>query len=163
MSRSQRYYYDADAIREPHEDQRGTGRFATSGGSSEDFEGGKNQGFHGGAGFAMKPGGRTYDRRGRNRRTVWTIPTQPFPGAHFAVFPPALVEPCVLAGSKPDDLVLDPFAGSGTVGVVCRKHARRFVGIEINPEYAAMARGRLGGYSPTDEPADGTPGLWSAA
>jgi DNA modification methylase len=81
---------------------------------------------------------------GRNRRTVWTIPTQPFPGAHFAVMPQALVEPCILAGSRKSDLVLDPFSGAATVGVVCRKHERDFVGIELNPEYARMARGRLG-------------------
>jgi DNA modification methylase len=79
-----------------------------------------------------------------NRRSVWTIPTQPFAAAHFAVFPPALVEPCILAGAPEGGTVLDPFAGSGTVGVVCRKHRRRFIGIELNPEYAAMARGRLG-------------------
>jgi DNA modification methylase len=144
LAKSQRYYYDAGAIREPHEDTRGINRFATSGGSSEKFEGGKNQGFHGGTGFVMKPGGRAYDSRGRNRRSVWTIPTQPFSAAHFAVFPPALVEPCILAGAPEGGLVLDPFAGSGTVGVVCRKHRRRFVGIELNPEYAMMARGRLG-------------------
>ena len=93
----------------------------------------------------------------RNRRSVWTIPTQPFPGAHFAVFPPALVEPCVLAGSREGDVVLDPFAGSGTVGVVCRKHRRRFVGIELSPEYARMARGRLGEDVIADLPEEDAP------
>ncbi len=82
--------------------------------------------------------------RPRNRRTVWSINTEGFHGAHFATFPTALVEPCVLAGSEVGDVVLDPFAGSGTVGVVCLKHRRRFVGIELNPEYAAMARKRIG-------------------
>lgn len=81
---------------------------------------------------------------GRNRRSVWTIPTQPFHGAHFAVMPQALVEPCILAGSREGDLVLDPFAGAGTVGVVARRHRRRFLGIEIQPDYVRMARGRLG-------------------
>lgn len=80
----------------------------------------------------------------RNRRSVWSINTEPFPGAHFATFPPKLVEPCVLAGSEPGDLVLDPFFGSGTLGVVCTALKRRFVGIELKPEYAELARGRLG-------------------
>ena len=76
---------------------------------------------------------------------VWTIASEPFPDAHFAVFPQALVEPCILAGSKPGDLVLDPFSGSGTVGVVALRLGRRFLGVELNPEYAAMARRRIAG------------------
>ena len=79
----------------------------------------------------------------RNRRSVWSIQTRPYPEAHFATFPPDLVEPCVLAGSQPGDVVLDPFLGSGTVGEVCIKHERKFVGVEINPEYVALARRRL--------------------
>jgi len=82
---------------------------------------------------------------GRNRRSVWTVPTQPFPGAHFAVMPEALAEPCILAGSAPGDLVLDPFAGSGTVGVVALRHGRRFIGCELNGEYVGMARKRIAG------------------
>jgi DNA modification methylase len=148
LAKSRSYLYDADAIRERSVrrnvfnvgNKNGIGMVTGAGGNQND------------AGRANVP----IHHNGRNRRTVWTIPTQPFPGAHFAVFPPALVEPCVLAGSRTGDLVLDPFAGAGTVGVVCRKHSRRFVGIEINPEYAEMARGRLGAYTPTD-------GLWSAA
>lgn len=81
----------------------------------------------------------------RNRRTVWSIASEPFLGAHFAVMPQALVEPCILAGSKPGDLVLDPFAGSGTVGVVALRHGRRFLGLELNPEYCEMARNRISG------------------
>ena len=80
---------------------------------------------------------------GRNRRTVWMIPTQPFKEAHFATFPPALVEPCILAGTRPGDFVLDPFLGSGTVGVVCYALERRYVGIELNPEYVDIALSRL--------------------
>ncbi len=70
------------------------------------------------------------------------------PGAHFAVMPEALVEPCVLAGSACGDTVLDPFAGSGTVGVVCEKTGRDFIGIELNPEYAEMARRRIRDVAP---------------
>jgi DNA modification methylase len=84
----------------------------------------------------------------RNRRSVWTIATKPFKGAHFAVMPQALAEPCVLAGSRADDLVLDPFTGSGTVGVVALRHGRRFVGVELNPEYAEIARDRIEGDQP---------------
>ena len=79
----------------------------------------------------------------RNRRTVWDINTQPFPDAHFATFPTALIEPCILSSSRPGDFVLDPFLGSGTVGVVCRQTKRRFLGIELNPEYLAIARRRI--------------------
>jgi site-specific DNA-methyltransferase (cytosine-N4-specific) len=83
------------------------------------------------------------ESNGRNRRTVWSIPTEPFLGAHFATFPPKLVEPCVLAGSRPDDWVLDPFFGSGTVGVVCEQQRRKYVGIELNPKYAQLAVERI--------------------
>lgn len=80
----------------------------------------------------------------RNRRSVWSINTMPFPGAHFATFPPRLIEPCILSSSRLGDYVLDPFFGSGTVGVVCVKHNRHYIGIELHPEYVAMAAGRLG-------------------
>ena len=79
----------------------------------------------------------------RNRRSVWSVNTQAFPEAHFATFPPGLIEPCILAGSKPGDWVLDPFFGSGTVGVVCQEHGRRYIGVELRPEYIAIARRRL--------------------
>jgi len=83
------------------------------------------------------------DNGSRNRRSVWTISTQPFADAHFATFPEALVEPCILAGSAPGDLVLDPFVGSGTVGVVALRNGREFRGLELKPEYAQMARRRI--------------------
>ncbi|MEM9103756.1 MAG: site-specific DNA-methyltransferase [Pseudomonadota bacterium] len=79
----------------------------------------------------------------RNRRTVWDINTQAFPGAHFATFPTALIEPCILASTKPGDYVLDPFFGSGTVGVSSIDLDRRYVGIELNPEYVSIAADRL--------------------
>lgn len=79
----------------------------------------------------------------RRKRSVWTINTEPFSGAHFAVFPPKLVEPCVLSSTKPGDVVLDPFFGSGTVGQVARNLGRDFIGIEISDEYVAVARQRL--------------------
>ena len=92
-----------------------------------------------------------YDRaaiiepNGRNCRSVWNIHTQGFPGAHFATFPPKLIEPCIKASTRPGEFVLDPFFGSGTVGVVARSFGRRFVGIELHPEYVSMAAARLTG------------------
>jgi site-specific DNA-methyltransferase (cytosine-N4-specific) len=80
---------------------------------------------------------------GRNRRTVWSIPTDPFPGAHFATFPTRLIEPCIIGGSEPRDWVLDPFLGSGTVGVVCEQQGRKYVGIELNPDYVEIAVERI--------------------
>jgi site-specific DNA-methyltransferase (adenine-specific) len=79
----------------------------------------------------------------RNRRSVWAVNTRPFSGAHFATFPTDLIRPCVLASSQPGDFVLDPFFGSGTVGVVCQEENRQYIGIELNPEYIALAARRL--------------------
>lgn len=79
----------------------------------------------------------------RNKRTVWNINTVPFTDAHFATFPSALIEPCILSSTKPGDIVLDPFFGSGTVGVVCHKLNRKFIGIELNNDYIDIARKRL--------------------
>jgi DNA modification methylase len=81
----------------------------------------------------------------RNKRSVWTVATQPFSEAHFATFPSALIEPCILAGSRPGDLVLDPFMGAGTTGLVAQRFGRRWIGCELNPEYAAMAERRIAG------------------
>jgi len=80
----------------------------------------------------------------RNRRTVWNINTQSSQEAHFATFPSKLVEPCLLISSRPGDFVLDPFFGSGTVGVVCIQNSRNYVGLELNPEYVEIAANRLG-------------------
>jgi len=82
-----------------------------------------------------------YDEH-RNKRSVWTIATAPYKEAHFAAFPPKLVVPMILSGSRADDIVLDPFAGTATVGEACIKHQRKFVGIELNPEYIKLARKR---------------------
>jgi site-specific DNA-methyltransferase (cytosine-N4-specific) len=76
----------------------------------------------------------------RNRRSVWTISTRPFKGAHFATFPDDLVAPCVLAGSRVDDIVLDPFMGSGTTAVVAARLGRRFIGCELNRSYVGLKR-----------------------
>lgn len=80
---------------------------------------------------------------GKNKRSVWSIPTEPFCGPHFATFPPRLIEPCILASTEPGDWVLDPFFGSGTVGVVCEQQGRKYVGIELNRDYVKLALQRI--------------------
>jgi DNA modification methylase len=75
----------------------------------------------------------------RNRRSVWTVSTVPYTGAHFATFPPDLIRPCVLAGSRPGDWILDPFAGSGTVGQVAGEYGRSFIGLDLKMEYSQLA------------------------
>ncbi|KMP11116.1 hypothetical protein UZ36_05555 [Candidatus Nitromaritima sp. SCGC AAA799-C22] len=102
FSKSERYFFNQDAIKEPTIDGNGL----------------------------------------KNRRTVWSIPTEPFPDAHFAVFPKALAQPCILAGTKENDLILDPFYGTGTVGVVSKEFGRRCVGMELNKEYIEIAEKR---------------------
>ena len=134
LSKSARYFYDHEAVKEeasgpPQTRDRNTEGYGAALGDGRD---------------RWSPGERTYGEDGlRNKRDVWTIPTKPFKCAHFAVMPEALVEPCVLAGSREGDTVLDPFAGSGTVGVVALRHQRNFVGCELNPEYAEMAKNRI--------------------
>lgn len=88
------------------------------------------------------------DRVGRNKRSVWTIATEPFPEAHFATFPTALIEPCILAGCPKDGTVLDPFFGAGTTGLVADRLGRNCIGIELNEQYAEIARRRIRGDAP---------------
>lgn len=133
LAKQARYYYDGDAIREPQTDpDRGIRQpDETYGGSRAD----RTVGDQFVAGWKIDEKSRAYNPLGRNRRTVWNIATQPYRGAHFATFPEKLVEPCILAGTKRGGIVLDPFCGSGTVGEVCRKHGRRFVGLDLSMKY----------------------------
>ena len=128
LSKRERYYYDQDAIRESYAEATLV--------DPRDNENGhrRERGFPGNAsnGGTNLGGLRA---SGRNKRTVWTIPTQPWSGAHFATFPEKLVEPCILAGSRPGDYVLDPFVGSGTVIRVATRHQRKGVGCDINLKY----------------------------
>ena len=79
----------------------------------------------------------------RNKRSVWSVSPSPFKGAHFATFPPALIEPCILAGSRPGDIVLDPFMGSGTTAAVALQHGRQYLGCELNPAYQPLQDARI--------------------
>jgi DNA modification methylase len=134
LTKSPRYYYDAAAIAEDSVGMPQT-RDRSAEGYAPAFGDGRSR---------WSPGARTYGENGtRNKRDVWTISTEPFAGAHFAVMPTELVKPCILAGSAEGDTILDPFAGSGTVGVVALRHQRHFLGIELNPDYAEMARLRI--------------------
>jgi len=143
LTKSGRYYYDADAIREPHS--------STPWGKGENGSIGKpNVGWLG-QNASDKSGwwlsGRAGNHpRGRNKRTVWSIPTRPFKGAHFAVFPPDLIKPCILAGCPEGGIVLDPFMGSGTTGMVAAMYQRNFIGFELNQEYCKMAEKRIEPY-----------------
>jgi DNA modification methylase len=136
LSKSARYYYDAEVVAESAK--------ATN---LHDYTG-MSYAAPGQSAHTGTRGKATTGPFSRNRRSVWTITTKPFKGAHFAVMPEALVEPCILAGSNSGDLVLDPFTGSGTVAVVALRHGRRFIGTELNPGYAEIARQRITDVSP---------------
>lgn len=135
LSKNARYHYDIEPIREPiKETNKGVlgGVTPKAGGTMFDGDGRPLQ----------QP--RKYDTiKGANKRDVWSVSTKPYKGAHFAVMPEALVEPCILAASVKGDNILDPFAGSGTVGVVAKRLGRKFVGVELNTEYAALAKERI--------------------
>lgn len=135
LTKSPRYYYDHEAVKEDavsdHPSGNGFKRDARE--SYKNLDGtarGNDEQWTG-------VGGK------RNRRSVWTVPTAGFKGAHFATFPPDLIRPCVLAGAPRGGLVLDPFGGAGTTALVAMQECRRSVLIELNPEYAAIARNRL--------------------
>jgi len=137
LAKSAKYYYDADAVREPHVSTperyaREKERYKERGKYLAVTQGGKDTVFSN----ELNP-------LGRNRRDVWTVATRPYKGAHFATFPPALIEPCILAGSAAGDTVLDPFNGSGTTGAVAVTHGRDYIGIELNAEYIELAHQRI--------------------
>lgn len=132
LSKSQRYYYDCDAIKEMAK-TKPTKRNKHKEGYQADYT----------KGDRFSPGERVYGADGfRNKRDVWSVPLRPLKEAHFATFPEKLIEPCVLAGCRQGGIVLDPFFGSGTTGVVALKHGRDFVGCELNPEYVEIAKRR---------------------
>ena len=138
LSKSPKYYYDNEAIKEP---SLGLGKTAIR-------FGGNKYGDSDDPKHATKSGNEYTDSGKRNKRDVWTINAKPFKGAHFATMPEALVEPCVLAGTKEGDTILDPFLGSGTVAVVAERHRRNWIGCELNPDYAAIAEVRIASAQP---------------
>jgi DNA modification methylase len=154
LSKSPKYFFDADAIREPavatnaHDMGGGFGRKNIPGQTPNSSSrnprfGGNKYGDNESEKFATYSGNEYVPNGTRNKRSVWSVTTRPFAGAHFAVMPEALAEPCVLAGSGPGDTVLDPFSGAATVGVVATRNQRNYVGCELNPDYVAIAEKRL--------------------
>lgn len=139
LSKSERYFFDGDAMKEPVQPNKGNGRSFRGGGS---YTGGNA--FNNHATKGRETSGNVPNESGlRNRRSVWTVATRPYKGAHFATFPPALIEPCILAGSRPGDIVLDPFMGSGTTAAVALQHGRQYLGCELNPAYQPLQDARV--------------------
>ena len=140
LSKAERYFYDAEAAREQ---------------CSEDMQRRAAKGHTRGAGGKIDASRQDADTlrgehakvidvsNGRNRRSVWTVATRPYKGAHFATFPPNLIRPCVLAGAPFGGVVLDPFLGSGTTAAVAVSEGRHAIGCELNPEYVALAQQRI--------------------
>jgi DNA modification methylase len=133
LSKSRQYYFDSDAMKEPSSDL----------GKTKIRFGGNKYGDSDDPKHATKSGNEYVDSGFRNKRSVWSVTTSRFRGAHFATFPPALIEPCILAGSPRGGVVLDPFFGAGTTGLVAQRHDRKWIGCELNPEYAAIAQKRI--------------------
>jgi DNA modification methylase len=166
LSKSDQYYYDADAIREPQKS------------SEKEFYAKRNKQVHKQVreygNLAHNKAGltnATYNPLGRNKRdvwweespeesddfqsilpesmeTLWEIAPTSYRGAHFAVMPEALIKPCILAGSRPSDVILDPFSGSGTTLCVALRYRRRYIGIELNPDSVALAKSRIATVQP---------------
>lgn len=136
MAKSQKYYFDAGAIAES---------------SNPDYKSRYNSDFTGRPDLVMPDGkaqgiamqGSREWKETRNKRSVWTVNTKPYSGAHFAVFPEELIEPCILAGSRVGDVVLDPFMGSGTTAQVAQQLGRKYLGCELNPDYKELQDRRV--------------------
>ena len=157
LSKSERYFWDAEAMQEPAKaahigEMDGGAQRLPNGSNANDgrnFRAGRS------GNKQRKPatardcpnegvaGSVPWECFTRNRRSVWTVATRPYRGAHFATFPPALIEPCILAGAPFGGLVLDPFTGSGTTAAVALQHGRRFIGCELNPDYIKLAEARI--------------------
>ncbi len=135
LSKGPKYHYDHEAVKEPATNRAPGNKQATKGGRNY-AEGAEE---HRTAANLHNIGA----RETRNRRSVWTVTTKPFRGAHFATFPPDLIEPCILAGCPVGGTVLDPFGGSGTTAGVAIKNGRKAILCELNPDYAAMIPARV--------------------
>ena len=130
LSKSKQYFYDNEAIKEPVKQDWG--------------ERDRTSGKYHNPGTGLQPHSgltKSYDRK--NKRSVWTVTNKPYKGAHFACFPPDLIEPCILAGSEENDIVLDPFMGSGTTAMVAKKHNRNYLGCELHEDYASLQTDRI--------------------
>ena len=139
LSKSERYFFDSEAMKELCVNQKMPGRNMTDTRENYGVGNGGNSGLR-----DLKAKYKNGDwPTHRNKRSVWNVPVVAYKGAHFATFPPALIEPCILAGSRPGDIVLDPFMGSGTTAQVAMQHDRKYLGCELNEEYAALQQDRI--------------------
>ncbi len=131
MSKQAKYYCDMDSIREPvQESSLKRANYIGHSGTSKRLK----------EGVSWRPDDYECNPLGRNKRSVWTVTTRSYSEAHFATFPPDLIEPCILAGCPEDGLVLDPFMGSGTTALVAYENRRNYIGCELNPEYIKLNR-----------------------
>ena len=134
LSKNKNYYYNNEAIKEPAKDW-----------GTRDRSKGK---YHNPGSGLVPHSGLTKSYERKNKRSVWSVTKKPYKGAHFAVFPPELIEPCILAGSEPGDIILDPFMGSGTTAMVAKQHDRYYMGCELHEDYGELIKNRV----PEEEP-----------
>lgn len=127
LAKSPRYYYDAEAIAEAKAKGSAGSAFHTGKSAKHQLQRASTK--------------VRVDDGKRNKRSVWAVATAPFPGSHFAVYPPELIRPCILAGSRPGDVVLDPFSGSGTTGMVATQEGRKYIGFDLNADYLDLSLG----------------------
>ena len=168
FSKKTKYYFDNEAIKEPIQDATALRMLRGVSDSHKNVNGAPGQTAHsmnkprvnvrkefdssmggGGTSFVGHSGYKRADgtlmiKETRNKRDVWSVPVRAYKGAHFATFPPVLIEPCILAGSRVNDIVLDPFMGSGTTAMVAKQHGRRYIGCELNEDYRELQDKRLG-------------------
>ena len=137
LSKNKNYYFNNEAIKEPAKDW-----------GTRDRSNGK---YHNpGSGLAPHSGlTKSYERK--NKRSVWSVTKKPYKGAHFATFPPDLIEPCILAGSEPGDIILDPFMGSGTTAMVAKQHGRYYMGCELHEDYGELIKNRVPEEQPVEQ------------
>ena len=137
LSKNKNYYYNNEAIKEPAKDW-----------GTRDRSNGK---YHNPGSGLVPHSGLTKSYERKNKRSVWSVTKKPYKGAHFATFPPELIEPCILAGSEPGDIVLDPFMGSGTTAMVAKQHGRYYMGCELHEDYGELIKNRVPEEQPSEQ------------
>ena len=137
LSKSKNYFYDNEAIKEPAKDW-----------GTRDRSNGK---YHNPGSGLVPHSGLTKSYERKNKRSVWSVTKKPYKGAHFATFPPDLIEPCILAGSEPGDIILDPFMGSGTTAMVAKQHGRYYMGCELHEDYGELIKNRVPEEQPVEQ------------
>ena len=137
LSKNINYYFNNEAIKEPAKDW-----------GTRDRSNGK---YHNPGSGLVPHSGLTKSYERKNKRSVWSVTKKPYKGAHFATFPPDLIEPCILAGSEPGDIILDPFMGSGTTAMVAKQHGRYYMGCELHEDYGELIKNRVPEEQPVEQ------------